>query len=121
MGSPTLGRQIYLARKAAGLTREALSEMLSLSKTAVMKWEDGSNSPSVENLIKLEAALGVRFYLSGGTPHEHSGEGWRVPENVTPDMVDMTVMLSRDNGLDLHHATRHPAGFLRPQKNRSLD
>ena len=95
MGGPTLGRQIYLARKAAGLSRDDLGDMVGVSKTAVMKWEESSNSPSVENLIKLEEALGVRFYLSGGTNHESSGEGWKVPGTVTADMVEMAVMLSR--------------------------
>jgi len=95
MGSATLGRQIYLARKAAGLSRDDLGDKVGVSKTAVMKWETGDNSPSVENLIKLEEVLGVRFYLSGGTAHENSREGWKVPETVTVDMVDMAVMLSR--------------------------
>ena len=65
----TIGGQIHLARKARGYSLQALADEVGVSKTAVIKWEEGSNSPSVENLIKLEKILDVRFYLSGGTSH----------------------------------------------------
>ena len=58
----TLGQQIRQARKARSYTFQALADLVGVSKTAVMKWEDGDNSPSVENLIKLEKILDVRFY-----------------------------------------------------------
>ena len=58
----TLGRQIRQARTARGYSLQSLADQVGVSKTAVMKWEDGDNSPSVENLIKLEKILDVRFY-----------------------------------------------------------
>ena len=66
-----------------------------MSKTAVIKWEEGSNSPSVENLIKLEKILDVRFYLSGGTSHANEDEGWRVSRAVSPESVELAVLFSR--------------------------
>lgn len=91
----TLGRQIHQARKARGYTLQSLADAVGVSKTAVMKWEEGDNSPSVENLIKLEDVLDVRFYLSGGTSHENEKEGWYVTRAVTPETVELAILFSR--------------------------
>jgi len=59
----TIGRQIHLARKARGYSLQALADGVGVSKTAVIKWEEGSNSPSVENLIKLSPSASGKFFL----------------------------------------------------------
>lgn len=91
----TIGGQIHLARKARGYSLQALADEVGVSKTAVIKWEEGSNSPSVENLIKLEKILDVRFYLSGGTSHANEEEGWRVSRAASPESVELAVLFSR--------------------------
>ena len=91
----TLGRQIHQARTARGYSLQSLADQVGVSKTAVMKWEDGDNSPSVENLIKLEKILDVRFYLSGGTDHENESDGWHVTRAITPETVELAILFSR--------------------------
>ena len=47
------------ARKAAGLTQEALGEKLGVSRQAVSKWETGAADPSTANLLALAKLYGV--------------------------------------------------------------
>lgn len=47
------------ARKARGLTQEALGDLIEKSKSFVCKLELGSNQPSAETMIKLSEALNL--------------------------------------------------------------
>lgn len=51
--------RIAAARKAAGLTQEALGEKLGVSRQAVSKWESGASDPSTSNLLALARLYGV--------------------------------------------------------------
>ena len=51
--------RIAAARKAAGLTQEALGEKLGVSRQAVSKWESGASDPSTSNLLALAKLYGV--------------------------------------------------------------
>ena len=51
--------RIAAARKAAGLTQEALGEKLGVSRQAVSKWETGAADPSTANLLALARLYGV--------------------------------------------------------------
>ena len=50
--------RIAAARKAAGLTQEALGEKLGVSRQAVSKWESGQAVPDLDTVAKLCLALG---------------------------------------------------------------
>lgn len=50
--------RIASARKAAGLTQEALGEKLGVSRQAVSKWESGQAVPDLDTVAKLCLALG---------------------------------------------------------------
>ena len=50
--------RIAVARKAAGLTQEALGEKLGVSRQAVIKWESGQAVPDLDTVAKLCLALG---------------------------------------------------------------
>ena len=50
--------RIAAARKAAGLTQEALGEKLGISRQAVSKWESGQAVPDLDTVAKLCLALG---------------------------------------------------------------
>ncbi len=52
-----LGENITRARKAAGLTQEALAEKLNVARQTVSKWEAGVTVPTVPGLMKLAEAL----------------------------------------------------------------
>ena len=51
--------KITAARKAKGLSQEAAAELLSVSRQAVAKWENGKSRPSAENLLALSKLYGI--------------------------------------------------------------
>ncbi|MGN0518676.1 MAG: helix-turn-helix domain-containing protein [Acutalibacteraceae bacterium] len=55
----TLGEKLKEARKQAGLSQEQLSEKLSVSRSAVAKWETDNGIPDVDNLKALSKLLNV--------------------------------------------------------------
>ena len=50
--------RVAAARKAAGLTQEALGEKLGVSRQAVSKWESGQAVPDLDTVAKLCLGLG---------------------------------------------------------------
>lgn len=68
--------RLITARKAKGLSQEALAEALSLSRQAISKWETGESRPDLDNLIGLCRELDITVeYLCFGT------ESAVLPEN----------------------------------------
>ena len=55
----TLGEKIKEARKQAGLSQDQLAEKLSVSRSAVAKWESNKGLPDVSNLKALALLLNV--------------------------------------------------------------
>ena len=55
-----LGEAIRAARKGAGFSQEKLAEKADLSTVFISRVERGKESPSVDNLVKIARALGVR-------------------------------------------------------------
>ena len=55
----TLGQNIQAARKARGLSQEALAEKVGVSRQALGKWEKDTALPGLDNLQALAAELGV--------------------------------------------------------------
>ena len=55
----SLGESIHDARKAAGLSQEALGEKLGVVSQTVSKWERGESVPDAALLVPLADALGV--------------------------------------------------------------
>ena len=59
--------RIISARKAKGLSQEALADMIGVSRQAISKWETGEAKPDVDKLIVLSAALDLSLdYLCLG-------------------------------------------------------
>ena len=54
-----LGKLLKLARQQKGLTQEQLAETLSVTTSAISKWENGKNLPDSETLLKLALNLGL--------------------------------------------------------------
>ncbi len=69
-----IGEQIRDARKAKGLTQDALAEAMNVSRQAVSHWETNRTMPDAETLLRLskvlevggQAVLGRQY--SGTTP-----------------------------------------------------
>lgn len=55
-----LGETVRARRKDAGLSQEKLAEKAGLSTVFISRVERGKESPSVDNLVKIARALGVR-------------------------------------------------------------
>lgn len=55
-----ISETIYKLRTKHDLSQEAFASMLGVSRQAVQKWEAGSSSPDIDNLI----AIGKKFHVS---------------------------------------------------------
>ncbi|MGN6258434.1 MAG: helix-turn-helix transcriptional regulator [Solirubrobacterales bacterium] len=54
-----LGRNLWLARRRAGYSQEALGALCGLHRTEIGFVENGERLPRVDTLLKLSGALGV--------------------------------------------------------------
>ena len=57
---PLLGEAIRVKRKEAGFSQEKLAEKADLSTVFISRVECGKESPSIDSLVKIARALGVR-------------------------------------------------------------
>lgn len=55
----TFGEKLKEARKEAGLSQEQFAEKLSVSRSAVAKWESDKGMPDVNNLKVIAQLLGI--------------------------------------------------------------
>ena len=55
----TFGEKIKNARKEAGLSQEQLAEKMSVSRSAIAKWESDKGMPDVNNLKVMSSLLNV--------------------------------------------------------------
>ena len=63
-----LQEKILYCRKKAGLSQDALAEMLGVSRQSVSKWETGEAVPEVAKLLSLSKVFNVTtdWLLRGG-------------------------------------------------------
>lgn len=98
----TLGRNVVLARLAAGLTQEQLAETAGLSRTTVAQIESGSSDPRISTVELLARALGVDplILLVGRPALEALGDlvdhlpGTAVPVALSPREVEKMRQLA---------------------------
>ena len=62
------GRRFREARLAAGLSLSDAAKRIGRTRSAIQKWEVGTNSPSVPDLYRLANAYGTRIYGLFGEP-----------------------------------------------------
>lgn len=69
-----LGKRVAEAREGARLTQEQLGEMVGESAITISRWETASRRPSVDDVMKLAAALekDVVFFLDEKPPVDSS-------------------------------------------------
>ena len=78
----TLGEKIKEARKQCGLSQEQLAEKMSVSRSAIAKWETDKGLPDIDNLKALAVFLNVSVdYLLD--------DGERIDELVTREAYDL--------------------------------
>jgi transcriptional regulator with XRE-family HTH domain len=56
------GRRFREARLSAGLSLSNAAKRIGRTRSAIQKWEAGTNSPSVPDLYRLADAYGTRLY-----------------------------------------------------------
>ena len=79
----TIAEKLKEARKQAGLSQEQLAEKLSVSRSAVAKWESGKGIPDVENLKGISKLLNISIdYL---LDDENSLESVQMKEAINLD------------------------------------
>ena len=79
----TLGEKIKEARKQCGLSQEQLAEKMSVSRSAIAKWETDKGLPDIDNLKALAGFLNVSVdYLLD--------DGERIDEFITREAYDLT-------------------------------
>lgn len=59
MNGIELGKLLKLARQQKGITQDQMAETLSVTPSAISKWENGKNLPDSDMLLKLALALGL--------------------------------------------------------------
>lgn len=65
----TFGEKLKEARKNAGYSQEQLAEMLTVSRSAIAKWETDKGMPDINNLKMISQALNISidYLLDDGT------------------------------------------------------
>ena len=78
----TFGEKLKTARKEAGLSQEQFAEKMSVSRSAVAKWESDRGMPDVSNLKVMAQLLGVSVdYLLD--------EDEKISFNETKEAIDL--------------------------------
>ena len=55
------GEQLTAARKAKGMTQEALAQAAAVTRQTISSWERGRTLPDVDSVRRLSSILGVEF------------------------------------------------------------
>ena len=95
MPMPTLGERIRKARKAAGLTQEALAERVGVKQPQVPRWEKNLTIPSLEHLKSVAEVLdaSVAWLLYGDAQlREHHANASIPPLRVGGVLVPMVTI-----------------------------
>lgn len=71
--SSSLGSELQLFRKGAGLTQLAVARQLGVQRATLAQWEAGRHRPSAEHLRKLDGLYGARGTLIALGDAERSG------------------------------------------------
>ncbi len=71
----TLEEQIRNCRKQAGISQEKMAEMIGVSRQAVTKWENGTGTPDIANLVAIAELFQIsldELLLNGKSGKEQS-------------------------------------------------
>ena len=87
---PKFNEQLRMLRKEAGLSQQAFSQQIGISKSSVNMYERGEREPGFETLEAIASFFHVDMdFLLGKSEHrskedwlERNFEGWQPPKNV---------------------------------------
>lgn len=125
-----LGKLLKLARQQKGLTQEHLAGTLSVTTSAISKWENGKNLPDSDMLLKLALTLGLSiedlYYpektierltntttnVTVSNPPEASSNSTtkkHLPKYIMPFLFLFLILLVLLGGLMLHYYNKKNA------------
>ncbi len=80
----TIGEKIVKLRKQQGMSQEAFSEKLDVSRQAVSKWENGTAQPTSENLAQISKlfSVSISYLLDDEDIHISSDFSTQESDNV---------------------------------------
>lgn len=82
----TIGKRIRHLRKGKNLTQKELGKLLGVSDVSVLKWENDSNTPKLENIFEIATTLETssNYLLYGKHEVENSVEDFRPVSKLLP-------------------------------------
>ncbi len=86
MQKKSFGKFIAKRRKSLGLTQEQLADRVSVSKSAIAKWETDGGLPDRDNLKRLAESLDMTADSLHSLIAKHNGASGKDP-NITPDVI----------------------------------
>lgn len=88
-----LNEKIFYCRRKAGLSQEALAEVLGVSRQAVSKWETGDAVPEISKLLSLAKTFEVTtdWLLSEEEPEEENASTNYYQEEVNRGAEENTI------------------------------
>lgn len=88
-----LNEKIFYCRRKAGLSQEALAEVLGVSRQAVSKWETGDAVPEISKLLSLAKTFEVTtdWLLSEEEPEEENASTNYYQEEVNWGAGEKTI------------------------------
>ena len=71
-----IGRKLYEARRAAGLSLNDLAQEIGVTGQQLFKYENGTNQININRLLKIVEilSLNLNYFLEDVTPLEHDRE-----------------------------------------------
>ena len=89
----TFAEKLKEARKEAGLSQEQLAERITVSRSAIAKWETDKGMPDVNNLKIISQLLGVSVdYLLDDVEKISFNE---IKEAIDPDDYEKRLIINK--------------------------
>lgn len=71
---------IIAAREALGITQEQLGRRVGMKQSQIARFEGGTTAPSIDTIMKIAFALGLRVGIMGNGCEEAAATALREPE-----------------------------------------
>lgn len=115
-----LSEKLYACRRRSGLSQEQLAERIGVTRQAISKWELGSSTPELENLLALCDCFGItldELTREDSSPASAEGADEKPPADKTQRKAGVGLLLAGAVGLLLVGALV----VLRPDAAERLD
>ena len=116
-----IGQRIRLRRKELGLTLQAVSELVGVTRAAVSQWENGDTNISAENLLKLTLVLRANPFELMGIHGISVGNSGLDVSRLSSALETLESFLSRKKLLITPHVKAKVLSYLCDSESHSLN